>query len=72
MNLKAAVLIALICFACTATTVALGISMKPIPDDILISNELQGSPQLCNGTVVEPTGEIDTPGGPTLQSKNSG
>ena len=65
MNLKAAVLIALICFACAATTVVLGISMKPIPDDILISNELQGSPQLCNGTIVEPNEPIDTPGGPT-------
>jgi hypothetical protein len=65
MNLKVALLIVLICFAGVATTLVLGISMKPTRDARLVNADFQGSARLCNGTVVEPNGPIDTPGGPT-------
>jgi hypothetical protein len=65
VNLKVALLIVLICFASVATTLVLGISMKPAHDARLLSADFQGGTQLCNGTVVEPNGPIDCPGGPT-------
>jgi len=64
VNLKAILLIVLICFA-SATTIVVGSSIKLISTEKPLSDEFQSSIQLCNGTEAQPTGEIDCPGGPT-------
>jgi hypothetical protein len=64
VNLKAMFLIVLVCLASATTTLVLGISVKTMQSAGFVNAEFQGNTRLCNGTV-EPTGEIDCPGGPT-------
>jgi len=65
MKLKATLLIVLICFASAATTFVLGIPMKSLYNERPVNEDFQSNTLLCNGTIVEPNGPIDTPGGPT-------
>jgi len=65
VNLKIALLIALIIFATVTTSFALGISVKQTYQSSENFKEFQDFVQLCNGTEVEPNRPIDTPGGPT-------
>lgn len=65
MNWKIALLIVLLLFAAAATSFAHGSLIQSVSQKSPCANKGQSNVQLCNGIEVEPTEEIDTPGGPT-------
>jgi hypothetical protein len=64
MNWKGALLIVLVLFATATISFAYGGSIQSISQKSQHVDE-DGYVQTCNAIPVEPTEEIDTPGGPT-------